>query len=318
MGCILFSGNTYSQQFPLFFNNRDNGFLINPSMTVVPVPIEFKSRGDRMTKHVKTIAMVTGRLQWQGFEDSSPTTGSFNVQQRFGGITSFWGGLFAIRDQTGPLSFTGIGLKGSVSKHLSNDQTISGGISLTYFQHKLDTDGDLLRFYDVNDPTIIQNTQFETFVAPGFGIFYNARYFYAGLSVPYLVFLDPGEIRSFSDQYYVTTGGFINMSNGQIMLEPSLWIQHSHGTPDFTATSTLLDGNVKFWYFIEQDFPVWAGLGFNNNSHCRIEAGMITGATYSKKTKSTLFKIGLAYGSQIGMASGLGNIFEASIGVLVN
>ncbi len=312
----LWSGNAYSQQFPLFFSNRDNGFLINPSMTVVPVPIEFKGRPSPQ-KQIKTIAMITGRLQWQAFEKNSPKTGTFNIQQKIG-YSPLWAGAFAITDQTGPLSFTGIGIKGSVTKNLKNNQAISGGISLTYFQHTLDLGSDLLQFYDENDPTITENAEFNTFLAPGFGIFYSSNKFYAGLSIPYLVFLDPAEIRSFSDQYYITAGGFVPLANSQILLEPSLWVQHSNGTSDFTATSTLLDANVKLWYFIESDFPFWAGLGFNNNSHWRAEAGVITGATYSKKSKNTYFKLGIAYGNQVGVAAGLGNIFEASIGILVN
>jgi len=307
---LLFS-TVYSlqgQQIPLFDNFRDNPSIVNPAMTIVPIPIEEYQRPIPKNQ-VKYILNTTGRLQWTDFGENSPRTFTASFQTKIDiGRAFFWFGPYFIKDQIGPSEFTSAGASASVSLYLKENTYISAGLVMRYFQFTLDQEGIITR--QPGDPTIANNLEYNTFLSPGLGLFYTNSKIYAGLSIPYVSYLDPSGNKAFSNHYHALVGGFIPIGDESILFEPSASYQQAVGF------DTRFDGNAKLWYYLQDDTPIWVGIGFNNASHYRVEVGFMTDSNPQSEDRPPFFKVSFAYGNQIGLITPLGNVFEAGINIM--
>ncbi|MEM6631563.1 MAG: type IX secretion system membrane protein PorP/SprF [Bacteroidota bacterium] len=300
----------FCQQFPYFINTQENAFLINPAITVIPTPVEDEIRPIPKDQ-IKYILTANGRNQWAEFGDDSPQTYTAAFQGRFNvGRALLWAGPFFVKDQVGPSEFTSVGAKASVHLYLANQHYIQAGISLQYLQYTLDPSKIISR--DLDDPTLLinSNIDFQNVVSPSIGVFYSGPYLYAGISAPYLTILDPGVTRGFSNQIAGILGAYLTLSPQLLKLEPSLSVQQASNFP------TRIDGTLKFWLYLQEDTPIWAGLGINNNQNYRVEFGFITDSNPNSINSPPYFKISFAYGNQIGLAAPLGNVLEGGINIM--
>ncbi len=308
---LILSGSlTYihAQQLPFFFHVRDHAGVINPAMTVVPIPVEEYQRPVPIDQ-VKHIVGFSGRLQWTDFGENAPQTLSASYQAKIElGRAFLWVGPYFMKDQIGPSEFTNVGAKASVHLYLKEQTYISAGLVLRYFQHTLDQDKILTR--QATDPTILNNLAYNTYISPGIGAFYNSPKFYGGLSIPYASFLDSEGQQGFSNHLHVIAGAFFDLSNNSLTLEPSITYQQAQ---EYQARA---DGLVKLWYYLQDDTPVWVGLGGSNVNEWRFEIGFMTDSNPKTINQAPFFMLNFAYGNQIGLSESLGNIFELGVNIM--
>jgi len=310
MGLLLFVQlhDLHAQELPFFVNIRDQISIVNPAMTTVPIPVEEYQR-PMPVNQLKHIFGFSGRLQWTSFGENAPQTLSASYQTKLElGRAFLWLGPYFMKDQIGPAEFTNVGAKASVHLYLQEETYISAGLVLRYFQHTLDQ--DLIITRQTGDPTITNNLEYNTYFSPGIGVFYNSPTLYGGISMPYVSFLDPEGQRGFSNHYHLIAGAFLDVNSRTFTFEPMLTYQKAQ---NFQAR---FDGNLKIWYYLQDDTPIWIGVGGSNVQEWRAEIGFITDSNPKANNKAPFFMLSFAYGNQVGLNVPLGNIFEAGLNIM--
>jgi type IX secretion system PorP/SprF family membrane protein len=234
---VIFFQPVFSQQDPLSSHYMFNTLTYNPGVAGTSGLI---------------CATALNRQQWVGFK-GAPSTTVFNISAPVAPFRIKSGvGLLIESDNIGfdkdinlSLSYSylmdvgtgklGIGLSlGMLNKTLSPEWLIPGGDVHTPAS---------------GDPLIPENKESIVAFDAGFGLYYKAEKYYAGLSVTHL---NQPKIKFskgtpyISRHYYLTAGYTLQLPNPSLELLPSLFAFSDGKVTQFTVTS-LIRYNKKVW-----------------------------------------------------------------------
>lgn len=236
MVSISMAINTASAQYdPLFTQYMFNEMFINPAYA-----------GSR--EAISSTALY--RDQWAGI-DGAPKTQTlsvhgpirnkkmglgFSVMNESIGIEKKVGvfGTYAYRIQTSDNGRLSFGLQGGIINLRQN--------FLEVIEH------------DEGDPQFSENVQ-SVVPNAGFGIYYNTKKMYAGLSIPRLIdnYLDVENGLDFKNKFdsknfhYFLTGGYVFDLNDNVKLKPMTMIKASNGAPVQVDFSAAIQFKEIFW-----------------------------------------------------------------------
>ena len=253
---VLISSLAFGQQRPQFSQYMNNQLLLNPSITGTAEQLDIKAGF---------------RQQWAGIDDAPRTSYlsgqmSFGQQQgkllkgnNIGGKSGHGLGFIAMKDQTGPLSWTSGYVSYAFRMQLSRQFMVSFGASAGFQQFLLD--GTKLRYVDNSVAGIgtINNTRPDANI----GVWLYSQKLFLGASMLQII---PGKIDGYNTgnstngtnqlakHFYVTTGYHFDL-NKEIAIVPSVMVKLLSPAPP------SLDINCKVKY----KNTVWAGISYRNN-----------------------------------------------------
>ena len=294
-----------AQQIPLFFTHRNNANIVNPAMTGVPMVYE---NNKRVLEQINWIGGLSSRLQWTQFGDDSPFTNTFrlmgkaslgNNRRRARADKFMWLGGYVLTDRTGPTSMVLLGANASYHVEVSRDSYFQVGLSLRMAQSRLDP--NKLVNYETGDPVIDRNSQeTNSFVSPGWGVFYSNPYFYAGLSMPQTVLESSDPTTSslqLSNHFYGVLGAYLPLpANDYTFIEPAIWVKNASNFPllvdiHLRLRSALTPGN--------EEHPIWVGIGYDTGKAAKAELGLSFEALQFNFVYSHYLALGSSTGSAI-------------------
>jgi type IX secretion system PorP/SprF family membrane protein len=267
IGSFLVNGS--AQQVPLYSQYMLNGFLLNPAVA--------GSEG-------YTAVNITAREQWVGFREA-PSTYALSFQTRImkksyisrgssvkrrqrmgsrGGNVGVGGYVF--NDRNGAVER--IGLKATYAYHINFQQSqLSFGLSFVAYQFRLND--DLIKLEDPGDDLWLGANKSVFIPDADAGVYYSARYYWAGFSVDQLFestlkIGDSGYDRYKMERNYYLMGGYDFEVRRDIILSPSTLLKLSENG------KVQADINGKLFY--QQLF--WAGLGYRTGHAIIVTAGV--------------------------------------------
>jgi type IX secretion system PorP/SprF family membrane protein len=261
--CML--PNIKAQQDPQYSQNMFNHLTINPAYA-----------GNSEMINLQALS----RTQWMGLPGNPKTTvfggdaaiSAFGIE---GGL-----GLSVIVDQLGYLKNNRIDLSGSTKFRLENG-TLSGGISLSFQNQKLDPDSWIAGPQGESSTSAavaaekLNGSVFDV----GVGAFYKTSLFYGGFSIQHLFNpvpkYDNDGFYYLKRSYYITGGYYYKLLDRPIELQPSVFIKTD-------AVSYQADINCNVLY----KKRYWGGLSYRLQDAVVVLAGV--------ETKSGL-RIGVSY-----------------------
>lgn len=258
-----------AQQVPLYSQYMLNGFLLNPAVA--------GSEG-------YTAINLTAREQWIGMEHA-PGTYALSFQTRIlkkshisrgtsvrrrttsgsrGGKVGLGGYLF--NDRNGAVQR--IGLKGTYAYHISfRHSQLSFGLSLVAYQFSLDD--DLIHLLDPGDELWLGAHKAVFIPDADFGVYYNARNYWGGVSVDQLFestlkIGDSGYDRYVMERNYYLIGGYDFELNRDLTFSPSTLLKY--------AESEKFQADISGKFYFQQSY--WAGLTYRTGQSIIILAGV--------------------------------------------
>jgi len=250
---ILSSGLSFGQQRPQYSQYMNNQFLLNPAIAGTGEHIDLK----------------TGfRQQWAGIEDAPRTyyvSGDISLGDQNGkllrgnnlsGKSGHGLGFIAMKDQTGPLSWTSFYVSYAYHLQISQKFMVSFGASGGFQQFYLD--GSKLRYVDQTMAGIgaIRNVTPDA----NLGMWLYSKNMYFGASIQQIVpskisdYKAPGNtngVNQLAKHYYLTSGYKFDI-NKEFSIIPSFMAKIQNPAP------VSFDVNCKV-VFKEK---VWAGLSY--------------------------------------------------------
>ncbi|MBN2484877.1 MAG: type IX secretion system membrane protein PorP/SprF [Bacteroidales bacterium] len=260
-----------AQQFPTYTQFTLNKFLINPAVTGV----------DGFTT-----ASLIAKEQWVGFR-GTPRTHAVTIDSRIlgdsyilkklavrkkepqktrSGNTS-WGACF-FSDLNGPVDKTGV--NGSYGYHIEmGESQLSFGLSLLFFQLKIQDEQFVVADDRIDDPLITGNKQSIWITDANFGVYYTAADYYAGYSTVQLFnssaqFGDKGDGKYRLNRQHNLMGGYRFDVASHIQLEPSVLLK----LPE--SGITQFDINIKGTF----DNKYWAGINYRTRAIFSVFGGL--------------------------------------------
>ena len=256
----------FAQQRPQYSQYMNNQFLLNPAVAGTGEHIDLK----------------TGfRQQWAGIEDAPRTyyvSGNISLGNQGGkllkgnnlsGKSGHGVGFIAMKDQTGPLSWTSFYVSYAYHMQISQDFMVSLGASGGFQQFYLD--GSQLRYVDRTVAGIgaIRNTTPDA----NLGMWVYSKNMYFGASIQQIV---PSKIDGYNApastngvnqlaKHYFLTAGYKFEINKEFSLIPSFMAKIQNPAP------VSFDVNCKV-VFKEK---VWAGLSYRLSDGITTMAGFV-------------------------------------------
>lgn len=214
----VFATEIFAQQYPVISQYMFNALVINPAYA-----------GSK--PYASTTLDV--RKQWAGFE-GSPTTQSATLHglldNKKVGL-----GVMITNDHVGITNQTD--LFGSYAYHIGGRKgKLSFGLQagFSYFKSNLSE----LKVWQNNDPVYELNTLSNVQPNFGFGMYYYAERYYAGMSVPYLFSYDPQQNLSLDlgsahhlARHYFLSGGYVFIITNEIKIKPSFLLKYIYNAP---------------------------------------------------------------------------------------
>lgn len=227
---------------------------------------------------------VNSRFQWTGVNDAPQTyqlaAYGPSVAQRMG-----WGGQL-YSDLTGPISTTGFMLSYAYNVQLTEEFSLSGGVSLGGLQYKVDGSkldaGDLALHPELKDlwdrdPSLLTSTM-SSFAPDGaLGLYLYKSNMHVGIAAHHLF----GSKLSFNDQtiglnklkqHIYATGGYILNINRELSVEPTILMKFMNGAP------LVPELNCKVNYTMEvrrKESQLWGGISFRYGDAAAIMFGTV-------------------------------------------
>lgn len=207
------------------------------------------------------------RNQWTGM-DGAPVTETFTIHSPIAnqkmGI-----GLSVINDKITVMRNTGIYANYAYRLKLEKGK-LSFGLqvgALNHYEKLAD-----LSPVESNDPQFAANTPKLLLPNAGFGVFYYAKKFYAGFSIPKLLLntVSASESKkvkntlSVRDWNWHLTAGYLADVSESIKLKPSLILKKVNGAP------MVVDANINALF----NDIVWLGIGYRSGDAIAIFAGL--------------------------------------------
>ncbi len=225
------------QQLPIFNNPNTAASIVNPA-----------SINMNYFKYDNNISANLGyRYQWTEVE-GSPRTITAGYEYLSEDLNFLTGGNI-IHDQTGPISFTGIYGRGGYRINLSDDFSLTAGLSIGMVQYRLR--GNELNFLESGDIA----SQDEMKLMPDFsgGAMLYGKNFFVGISIPQSLGLNleysKGENNfnvSRVQHYYATGGGYIPVFNDS-WLEVFGWGKYVENVPFHLGVGVRYEYNENFY-----------------------------------------------------------------------
>lgn len=223
---------TTAQQEAMFTHYMFNKLAINP--------------GYAGTQDAISITALH-RSQWVSF-DGAPTTQNITAHMPIEG-KNFGVGLGIINDQIGPTQ--NLGVNGNFSYHLKVNEKSKLGLGLSAGVNFVSTNLTSLATVEQSDVAFSENIGSKALPNFGFGAYYYADNYFAGISTPKLLqnnfdANDPtGASIAISNEkrhYYLIGGTILNLtSDGIFKLKPTSFVKITGGAPiQMDLTSTVI------------------------------------------------------------------------------
>jgi len=187
-----------------------------------------------------TSIQLIARTQWTGFSTSfdggggNPNTQIFSFNAPILKFRSGFG-LYVLNDKLGPLN--NMEAQASYAYHLGiKNAKLSFGIKAGIFSQVIDR--DLYRPNVSPDPLVDVDGE-DSQIRPdlGFGIFYRAEKYYAGVSVNHILQSEfnfgIADSRNALEQHMIITGGYDYEFNYRLIITPSLLVKTDFNTYSF-------------------------------------------------------------------------------------
>lgn len=260
-----------AQQLPLFTQYRENTGLLNPAA----LEPDYLGYGNNFT------VGASYRSQWDGLS-GAPKTMTLRATyfaDDYAGVTMMGGG-YLVRDQTGPLSFTGA--YGRIAGVITSDPTQGGvilGLTAGLVQFGVNSDNIVVR--DKTDDLASAN-QNQLFPDVGVGIYAykyistgrtGSSYIYGGASMPQVLGLNLNYKANAGDYYlqrvrhiYGLLGMYMFFDDNSF-IEPSVWVKYVPNAP------VNVDVNLRY----QLPGSLWVGTGGSTAGSLHLEAGVLLG-----------------------------------------
>ena len=232
---ILFSITVKAQQDVMVSQYMFNGLFLNPAYA---------------GSHKYFSSSLLHRSQWVGFA-GAPQSSLISVDGPLMNQT-MGVGLIVSNDHIGVTDQTDI--YGNYSYHLPLGKGklafgIKAGVSRYYSKY------DQLTYWDQGDQVFSSNIKTKWLPKFGFGTYYYAEKWYAGLSIPTLVAYDKDhdfslDVDKSSDirRHYFLTGGYVFELNKLFKLKPSVLFKYTPAAPLQADINLNLLYNDQFWF----------------------------------------------------------------------
>ena len=232
---------TSAQQIPLFSQYQFNQYLYNPAVAGSEEGVE---------------ARLVQRYQWRGVTDA-PRTFNLNAYGPLEGMKMGVGAM-VYSDIVGPTRRTGF--MGSYAYHLqlNDEMRIGFGLGLGVDQYIID--GTQVQLDQADDPAL-QNYRGSAYeFNTKFGIYFYAKNYYAGLSIPQLV---PDRINIFEsstntaklENHYILNGGYTFEIGDDFKVEPALLFRWRPPAP--------LQADISVWGYYKD--MIWLGVTYRTD-----------------------------------------------------
>lgn len=231
--CLLSWTSVSAQHSPFYSQYMFNGLALNPAYT-----------GARDVMSIN----AAYRYQWVGFK-GAPESSSITAHTPLKEGKSNIGGIlmndrFGVTNNSGAFATYAFRLKTRAEDRLAFG--LLGGVAL--LKDRL-SQAQLTEGSDE-----VFNGDSPLFVVPrvGFGIYYDAPRWYAGLSTPQILDVEFKERRAYTASQlnyrsWFLTGGYLHKLNPELKLKPSILVKYIQNSPvqaDLNATLIIKD---KFW-----------------------------------------------------------------------
>jgi type IX secretion system PorP/SprF family membrane protein len=269
---ILLTGvlmNASSQQVPLYSQYLLNGFLLNPAVA--------GSEG-------YTAVNLTAREQWIGM-NLAPSTYALSFQTRILKKSHISRGSSVRRKSTGGSSAGNVGVggyffsdrngavertgfKATYAYHIRFTQSqLSFGLALVAYQFSLNE--NQIQLADPGDELWLGAHKAVLIPDADFGVYYNARNYWVGLSVDQmfesiLKIGDSGYDRYILERNYYLIGGYDIEVNRDLTFSPSTLVKY--------AENGKFQADVSGKLFIQQRY--WGGLTYRTGHTIIVMAGV--------------------------------------------
>ena len=240
---VLSAVTSSAQQVATYSQYMFNGLAINPAYA---------------GSHEAMSATALARFQNVGLE-GAPNTQTFSIHSPL--INKRVGvGLLVIHDQLSVINQTGVHFSYSYRIPLNDNPKnpsslafgLQGGVSMYNAKY---TDLDIYNDPDDAFSQDIRNTR------PNFGagVFYNTKYFYAGISMPSIVnnaFDRNADFKTvYQNKPLIVTAGYVFLINRMLKFKPNLLFKAIDNRP------VEFDINANFLF----DEVLWAGLSYKSS-----------------------------------------------------
>ena len=237
------------------------------------------------SKNISNITSLS-RSQWTGF-DGAPISQSIFFNSPIGN-KNLGMGVSVQADVVGPLTNTETSLDISYNLNFSGDQNrLSVGLKIG--AQNFNVNSQLLKYFDRNDPSFINDFNNELIPNIGFGFYYYNPKFYFGFSIPRMI---EDETASIKRHYYFIGGGLIPLVDN-LQLKPSLLLKKTSGVSLAYDISLLLLFNNSYW--LGPQFKSTAAFGANEQALLG-SVSFLAGINLNKN-----LSIGYAYGNAINL-----------------
>lgn len=219
--------------------------------------------------------VAVNRNQWVGF-NGAPVTQSIAMHSPLY-KKSLAGGLTVMKDKIGPTALTSAAIDLAYRMKISDNSTLSFGLKggLNLFTSQLST----LDLNNQADQSFADNFKSKMMPNFGFGVYYQAPKFYAGLSTPRIVenkttssTVSGGNLMSNQRHYYLIAGGLLKLTP-RLQMRPSTFVKATIGAPVEVDITSLFVVDDLFWggaMFRTNDA---AGLLFGININRQLQFG---------------------------------------------
>jgi type IX secretion system PorP/SprF family membrane protein len=232
---IISATGLKAQQEPMLSQYMFNGLFLNPAYA---------------GSHDNFGATMLYRKQWAGFK-GAPQTAIASVDGPL--LNHKMGlGLVISNDCIGVTSQTDVYANYSYHIRTGNTGHLSFGLKAGFSQYSANLK-DLV-YWDQEDKVFMDNRSSAMLFKAGFGMYYYAPRFYAGVSIPTLLAYDPTRYFSFDAHmstnvrrhYFVTSGYIFNLSP-DFMLKPSVLLKYEPTAPFEADLNLNLLYKQRYW-----------------------------------------------------------------------
>lgn len=227
------AGLGYGQQDPQYSQYMFNGLALNPAYA-----------GSR--EMLSTTLLY--RTQWLQM-DGAPTTQTFSAHLPTTDLRHGFG-LNLINDEIAVTRNMNAALSYAYRIPMNNDAVLSFGIQgvINQYSHNLDQ----VRLNNSNDNAFTGNTTSLLQPNAGAGVYWKAKKWYAGASVPYLIPSNLTGISAQKSMHVLGTAGCIIGLGSSVKFKPSTMVKYVPGAP----VSVDLNGSFLF------KEVVWVGASY--------------------------------------------------------
>ncbi|MDF2436033.1 MAG: hypothetical protein K0Q95_409 [Bacteroidota bacterium] len=237
VGLIIISIKGVAQQEAMYTHYMYNTLAVNPA---------YAGSRDAFT------ATLLHRSQWVSFE-GAPVSQTLTVHNAMNSKIGV--GLSATNDKAGPSKNMGVNADFAYRLRITQNSKLAFGLKggLNYMEVKLNS----LLLDEKNDPAFQNDVRSKVLPNFGFGMFYSAPRFYAGVSTPKLLEnnFSTGEVGFTLKQtqvvrhYFFIAGGLIKI-NEDLEFKPTTFIKATNAAP--------VEADLTTTFIIHQKFRIGA------------------------------------------------------------